>query len=112
MKELVLAAACQFDIIKDDKIIGTVTLVDNCHLGRNMYEQIKIYRELGCTVKPSKQNLESFNEDRSQGFIDNRGQFITRAKAYEIASTSGQLFNPRYVLPHNKLDSSCLIHIE
>lgn len=109
-KKLIMAAANKFDVFdQDGKKIKSITLVDSCHMGRNMQSVTSLLRDLGLQAKPSS---DYYHRDRSQGFIDESCNYCDRSEAYKIAKSSGQLFNDKFTLPNNKLDSSCIRHIE
>lgn len=103
-----MAAANKYDVFKDGELIKTITLVDSCHMGKNMQGVTELLREQGFDVKAAKGYYE---RDRSQGFIDDSCNYYDRSEALNIAKSSGQLFNDEYILPNNKLDSSCIRHI-
>lgn len=96
-------AANLVEIWKDGKLIDTLVVADNCHFGKNMQQIFRTFEAVGCEVK-------QIHRSEGQGFLDESGNYLTRSEAYKIASTSGQLFNPEYVLPGNELDSSCIRH--
>lgn len=107
-RKIIIAAANVYDVFdQEGNYIDTITLVDCCHMGRNMQSTLCLLRQLGCTVKLSKTV-----GDCGQGFIDESGIFYDRSDAYEIAHNSGQPFNDEYTLPDNKLDSSCIRHFD
>lgn len=109
-KRLILAAANRFDIFdQSGKKLKTITLVDSCHMGRNMQSVTSLLKELGLQVKVSS---DYYHRDRSQGFIDESCNYFDRGEAYKIAKASGQFFNEKFTLPNEKLDSSCIRHIE
>lgn len=104
-KKMISAAANVYEVYKDGEYLNDVTLVDCCHMGRNMQSVYHTLKALGCTLKPKKEL-----GDMGQGFIDECGGFYNRSEAFKIASTSGQPFNPEFILPTNRLDSSCIRH--
>jgi hypothetical protein len=108
-RKLILAAANRFDVFKDGEFLKTITLVDSCHMGRNMQGVSELLREQGFTIKAAK---DYYDRDRSQGFIDESCNYHDRKEAYKIAKSSGQLFNDEFTLPRNRLDSSCIRHIK
>jgi len=104
-KKMISAAANVYEVYKDGEYLNDVTLVDCCHMGRNMQSVYHTLKALGCVLKPKKEL-----GDNGQGFIDECGGFYNRSEAFKIASTSGQPFNPEFILPTNRLDSSCIRH--
>lgn len=104
---MISAAANVFEVFdKEGNYLQDVTLVDCCHMGRNMQEVYHFLREgFGCTLKAKKEL-----GDNGQGFIDESGHFYNRSNAFKIATSSGQPFNPEYILPTKRLDSSCIRH--
>lgn len=104
-KKMISAAANVYEVYKDGEYLNDVTLVDCCHMGRNMQSVYHTLKALGCTLKPKKEL-----GDNGQGFIDECGGFYNRSEAFKIASKSGQPFNPEFILPTNRLDSSCIRH--
>lgn len=108
-RNLIMAAANRFDVFKDGELIKTITLVDSCHMGRNMQGVMELLREQGFELKVAR---DYYERDRSQGFIDNSCNYYDRKESLKIATQSGQLFNPDFILPSDRLDSSCIRHIQ
>ncbi|AHK11239.1 hypothetical protein S14_130 [Shewanella sp. phage 1/4] len=106
-KKIIVAAANVYRVTNPEGITREVTLVDNCHGGRNMQEVVSAFKAFGCEVKMVKEL-----EDLGQGFIDECGLYYDRGEAYLIAKSSGQPFNDQYTLPRNRLDSSCVRHFK
>lgn len=105
---MIMAAANKLDVFDEEgTLLKTITLVDSCHMGRNMQGIMSLLRDLNLTYKPAK---EDYEDGRSQGFIDSSCNYLSRGDAYKVASSSGQLFNSYYTLPGDKLDSSCIRH--
>ncbi len=106
-KKMISAAANVFEVFdKEGNYLQDVTLVDCCHMGRNMQGVYHFLREeFGCTFKAKKEL-----GDNGQGFIDESGHFYNRSDAFKIATSSGQPFNPEFILPTERLDSSCIRH--
>lgn len=106
-KNMISAAANVFEVYdKESNYLQDITLVDCCHMGRNMQSVYHFLREeFGCTFKAKKEL-----GDNGQGFIDESGHFYNRSDAFKIAKSSGQPFNPEYTLPTERLDSSCIRH--
>lgn len=106
-KKMISAAANVFEVYdKNGNYLQDVTLVDCCHMGRNMQGVYHFLREeFGCTFKAKKEL-----GDNGQGFVDESGHFHNRSDAFKIATSSGQPFNPEYTLSTNRLDSSCIRH--
>lgn len=108
-RKVIMAAANRFDVFKDGELIKTITLVDSCHMGRNMQGVTELLREQGFELKAAK---DYYERDRSQGFIDDSCNYYDRKESLQIATQSGQLFNPDFILSSDRLDSSCIRHIE
>ena len=104
-KKTIVAAANIMRVTSKEGVTREITLVDNCHFGRNMAEVVHMLQAFGCEVR-----YHLPYEDRGQGFIDESGEYHSRGEAYEIVKASGQPFNEEYLLPDNKLDSSCIRH--
>lgn len=66
---------------------------------------INLLKSLGCILE-----ADSSDGDRGQGFINQNGEYLSRSEAYKVSISSGQPFNPEYILPNKKLDSSCIRH--
>ncbi|AUR84712.1 hypothetical protein NVP1063O_045 [Vibrio phage 1.063.O._10N.261.45.C7] len=106
-KNTIVAAANIMRVTSREGITREITLVDNCHFGRNMQEIIHMLKAFGCEVTGRLPY-----EDRGQGFIDESGCYHNRSEAYSIVKSSGQPFNEDYLLPNQKLDSSCIRHFK
>lgn len=106
-KDIIAAAANVYRVISPEGVTREITLVDSCHMGRNMQSTIAAFKAFGCEVQCINEM-----EDRGQGFINQNGHYFARSESYEIAIKSGQPFNKEYTLPRNKLDSSCIRHFK
>ncbi|CAH9012532.1 conserved hypothetical protein [Vibrio phage 496E54-1] len=106
-KNTIVAAANIMRVTSREGVTREITLVDNCHFGRNMQEIVHMLKAFGCKLDG---NLPY--EDRGQGFIDESGHYHNRKEAYEIVKASGQPFNEEYLLPDERLDSSCIRHFK
>lgn len=104
-KKMIVAAANIIRVTSREGVSREIILVDNCHFGRNMQEIIHTLEAFGCEVNG---NLPY--EDRGQGFIDESGFYHNRKDSYNIVKESGQPFNKEYLLPDQRLDSSCIRH--
>jgi len=105
MKNMIVCAANRYFVTRPDGVVEHIVIPDSGHFCKNMADIIKLLKSLGCT-------LESDNSDgdRGQGFIDESSNYHSRSEAYEIVKASRQHFNKEYLLPNNKLDSSCIRH--
>ena len=106
-KNTIVAAANILRVTNKEGITREITLIDNCHFGRNMQEIIQMLEAFGCEI-----NGKLPYEDRGQGFIDESGHYHNRKEAYKIVKASGQPFNEEYLLPDDRLDSSCIRHFD
>tara|TARA_R110000782_G_scaffold270483_1_gene371900 strand:- start:78336 stop:78695 length:360 start_codon:yes stop_codon:yes gene_type:complete len=107
-KQIISGAANAYTVFdKDGRFVQDIVIVDSCHFGRNMQSLLKLLESLGCKLVDRVEL-----GDRGQGFIDQSGVYFNRADAYKVAKASGQPFNDQFVLPRDKLDSSCIRHFE
>lgn len=105
MRKLISCAACKFKLVHPDLPDTELVVADNCHFGRNMQSVLKALKAAGYTIEYLHEE-----PDHGQGFLDESGNYLDRSEAYKVAITSGQPFNPEYILPEQKLDSSCIRH--
>lgn len=105
IKQIVLAAANKI-IVDINGVQTELVVVDCCHYGRHMQAVFSALKELGATITAVS------DEDRGQGFIDESGHFLSRSDAFKVAKKSGQPVNLDFLLPHDKLDSSCIRHFD
>ncbi|ALY07210.1 hypothetical protein VmeM32_00224 [Vibrio phage vB_VmeM-32] len=105
MNNLILCAANKIKVTKPNGETVDLVVADSEHFQKNMQSVFKLLREFGCDLGPDQSC-----DDRGQGFLDSSGNFHNRSDAYKIAKSSGQPFNDEYILPNDKLDSSCIRH--
>lgn len=104
MRNLISCAACKVILKHETLPTQEVIVADNCHFGRNTHGILDALQYAGYVISYPQ------DEDMGQGFLDESGNFLTRKEAYKVAVTSGQPFNPEYVLGDASLDSSCIRH--
>lgn len=107
MKNLIVCAANKYIVKKPNGETEKIVIPDSGHFCKNMQQIIKLLKSVGCVLEVDKDD-----EDRGQGFIDESSNYHNRKEAYKIVLESGQPFNKEYLLPNEKLDSSCIRHFE